>query len=37
MDGFSKRKAAKMAGIKWGDEYQDVIRRLRFKLKNAGF
>ena len=37
MDGFSKRKAAKMAGIKWGEEYQDVIRRLRFKLKNAGF
>ncbi len=37
MDGFSNRQAAKMAGIRWGDEYQYVIKRLRFKFKNAGF
>ena len=37
MDGLSNRQAAKMAGIQWGYEYQNLIKRLRFKLKNVGF
>lgn len=37
MDGLSNRQAAKMAGIQWGYEYQNLIKRLRFKFKNVGF